>query len=157
MLIVDDEPLVRDVLARVLADHHDVTTADSGLAALDVMSTMTFDVIVCDVMMPGMTGCDLHEKLLRVAPDQARRMIFVTGGATTAEARAFVETVPNPVLGKPFEVEALRELIERQIREHGPAPEERASSREPRTASIHYQTSPNDLAGLDAARRREQG
>lgn len=68
-------------------------------------------------MMPVMTGMDLHEEILSVAPDQAERMVFMTGGAVTPRARDFVATVPNPVLDKPFDMKALREMIRRRATE----------------------------------------
>lgn len=47
-----------------------------------------FDVILCDLMMPDTTGMDLHHELVRIAPDQVDRMVFMTGGAFTAKARS---------------------------------------------------------------------
>jgi FixJ family two-component response regulator len=62
-------------------------------------------------MMPEMTGMDLHDQLLRDAPHLAKRIIFLTGGAFTARARTFLETVPNLRIEKPFDADALREAI----------------------------------------------
>jgi CheY-like chemotaxis protein len=69
------------------------------------------DVLFCDLMMPEMTGMDLHAEIVRVAPDQAERMVFLTGGAVTTRARDFVAAVPNPVIDKPFDVKRLREIV----------------------------------------------
>jgi hypothetical protein len=49
-----------------------------------------------------MTGMDLYEELSRIAPDQAQRMVFFTGGAFTDRAREFLKGVPNPCIEKPF-------------------------------------------------------
>ncbi|HMI93714.1 MAG TPA: response regulator, partial [Polyangiales bacterium] len=76
-----------------------------------------FDVILCDLMMPHMTGMELHAKLLRSHPEQAKRMVFMTAGAFTPRARAFLESVPNPRLEKPFDPQSLRALIERLAQE----------------------------------------
>jgi CheY-like chemotaxis protein len=70
-----------------------------------------FDAVVCDLMMPVVTGMDLYAELLRVAPDVAGRIIFMTGGAFTARARAFIESVANPVLEKPIDLGKLRTFI----------------------------------------------
>jgi CheY-like chemotaxis protein len=70
-----------------------------------------FDVILSDVMMPEVTGMEMHEQLLRVAPGQAQRMIFLTGGAFTATAREFLDRVPNLTIEKPFEGRKLIALI----------------------------------------------
>jgi CheY-like chemotaxis protein len=62
-------------------------------------------------MMPEMTGIDLYEELHRAAPEQAARMVFLSGGAFTARAQAFLKRVPNAHLEKPFTMEDLHALI----------------------------------------------
>jgi len=70
LLIVDDEPLFASSLRRVLASEHVVTVANSGRAALDRLRRgERFDVVLCDLMMPEMTGADLHAELLALAPE----------------------------------------------------------------------------------------
>lgn len=61
-----------------------------------------FDVILSDLMMPDLTGADLHAQFLHVAPDQAARMIVLTGGATTAAAQGFLSSDVVPIVFKPF-------------------------------------------------------
>ncbi|MBA3672703.1 MAG: response regulator, partial [Gemmatimonadaceae bacterium] len=75
-----------------------------------------FDLILCDLMMPDMTGMQLHAELSRVAPDQADRMIFLTGGAFTNEARQFLSEIPKEHLEKPFEPANLRAIVQRYLR-----------------------------------------
>jgi len=114
VLVVDDEPLVADVLAGLLHGH-EVTVAHSASAALDeVRNRDGFDVVFCDLMMPGMSGTELHERLNDEHPELAERMIFVTGGQFTERARSFLARVSNPTLSKPFSrSEVLRPLAER--------------------------------------------
>jgi DNA-binding NtrC family response regulator len=112
ILVVDDDPRVASALARALAPDHDVTVAALASVALNkVAGGERFDVILCDLMMPQMTGMDLHAELCRVAPDQAEKMIFLTGGAFTSNARDFLSGVPNIQIEKPFDVTALRALV----------------------------------------------
>ena len=83
--------------------HHEVMVLTSGHEVVaGIASGERFDAILSDLMMPNMTGMDLYEELLRIAPDQAERMIFFTGGAFTDRARDFLKGVPNPCLEKPF-------------------------------------------------------
>ncbi len=84
----------------------------SGREALaQTANGQRFDIILCDLTMPGMGGDDVYREVERIAPDQAERMVFVMGGATTETRREFMASVPNPILEKPFEVAKLREMI----------------------------------------------
>jgi PAS domain S-box-containing protein len=110
ILVVDDEPLVGRAVQRILAPH-EVVACTSGAAALAQLSRASFDLVLCDLMMPDMTGIELHARLAAKAPDVARRMVFLTGGAFTVEARAFLAEIPNARLEKPFEPAALRAVV----------------------------------------------
>jgi PAS domain S-box-containing protein len=112
VLVIDDEPMVRDVLARLLAAHHDVTTAESGQAALAVMAGSTFDVIVCDVMMPGVSGCDVHRRVATAYPGTERRIVFITGGTFAPELDRYVTSTGNRCLTKPFKLEQVLAAVD---------------------------------------------
>src|ERR1041384_8840369 len=66
-----------------------------------------FDVIVCDIMMPHLSGIEYFGELRRRNAELASRVVFMTGGVFNAAAQQFVRTVPNPLLEKPFETGAL--------------------------------------------------
>jgi signal transduction histidine kinase len=122
VLLVDDEPAIGRVLTRALEGLHDVEATASGRALLArIAAGERFDVIISDLMMPEMTGMDLHAELRSVAPDQAERMVFLTGGAFTSRARDFLSTVENPVIEKPLErkdlVGAIAAMLERKGRQ----------------------------------------
>jgi hypothetical protein len=61
--------------------------------------------------MPEVTGMEIYEELARIAPDQAKRMVFLSGGAFTERAREFLDQVPNPRIEKPFEMTNLMAII----------------------------------------------
>jgi signal transduction histidine kinase len=117
ILVVDDEPMVSTALRRVLAEDHDVVELNR---AADVLARVEvgerFDLIVSDLMMPAMTGMDLHDALIKCAPDQASKMIFLTGGAFTARARTFLDTVSNIRIEKPFDASVLCAIVNERIR-----------------------------------------
>jgi PAS domain S-box-containing protein len=114
ILVVDDEPNVTLALQRSLAADHEVATANSAQAALRLVSEGSrYDLILCDVMMPGMTGMDLYNELGRCAPEQAGRMVFMTGGAFTPRTVSFLREVPNLKISKPLDLTQLRELVGR--------------------------------------------
>lgn len=113
MLLVDDEPMVGKAVRRLLAAH-DVTVLERAQEAQALLDRgEAYDVILCDLMMPGMTGMALHAWLTVRAPAQAARMYFLTGGAFSDEAQAFLERHAERRLEKPFDPATLRELVAR--------------------------------------------
>ncbi len=116
VLVVDDDAKVAAGVSRVLREEHDVVVATSGRAALEhLLSGQRVDVILCDLMMPEMTGMDFHEEVSRVAPMDAAKIVFLTGGAVTSSARAFLEATSNERLPKPFDILAMRKLVRRRV------------------------------------------
>jgi len=90
-----------------------VTTLASGTEALACIARgERFEAILLDVMMPEITGMEVYERLKLLVPEQAARVIFVTGGAFTASAREFLDRVPNPRVEKPIDTNDLLALID---------------------------------------------
>ena len=123
MLIIDDEPLIGAALVRRLPEH-EVVTETSALAALArIRAGARFDLILCDVMMPEMTGIAFFAQLERDQPALAARVVFMTGGAFTPAAREFLDRVPNPRLEKPVDLHNVRALLSDRLRpSHSPPP-----------------------------------
>ncbi len=102
VLVIDDDPMVCRSLTRLLQAHHTVesiTEATEGL--LRIEAGERFDVILCDVMMPEVSGVDFYERLRVSVPDQAARVVFVTGGVFSPESRAFLDEGKHRVIEKP--------------------------------------------------------
>jgi CheY-like chemotaxis protein len=115
VLVIDDEPLVRAAIAEALAAENEVVhvgAAKEGLALM-LAAREPFDVVLCDLMMPVMTGMDLYVEVVRAAPSQAGRIVFMTGGVFTARAKAFLESVSNACLEKPLQIGKLRSVLAR--------------------------------------------
>jgi len=116
VLIVDDDWRVAQSLALILGDEHDVSicTAASEVLA-QVAEGARYDALICDLMMPGMTGIELFYELEVAAPELARHMLFATGGAFTAAAQSFVEKMQSRVVAKPFRSDQLRRTVARTV------------------------------------------
>jgi CheY-like chemotaxis protein len=115
VLVIDDEPSVGLLVEMVLSDH-DVTTTTSAREALDwIIQGRRFDVILCDLMMPYVTGMDFYAELTRLAPEQATRVIFLTGGAFTPRADEFLDEVQNLRIDKPFDIDVLSAAVNDRV------------------------------------------
>lgn len=117
VLIVDDDTRVSKALGRLLVRHR-VELSDSGEDALSRLIAEPFDVVICDLMMPGMSGLELFDRLEREHPAIARRFLFTTGGAWSAQSRAFISKHSRRVITKPFKRERLNRSIDWIVRIH---------------------------------------
>jgi PAS domain S-box-containing protein len=105
VLVVDDDRMVRDALARFLTHHHEVVAVDGGAAALAAAMQHEFDAIICDMMMPGIDGREVHRRMADAQPGRERRIVFITGGTFGPELDVFLSSVGNRCLTKPFRIE----------------------------------------------------
>jgi len=116
ILVVDDEPLVGKAVQRVLASQHEVVVESAARSAMArIEQGETFDLVLCDLMMPQMTGMDLHAAVSRAAPAMAERFVFLTGGAFTPAAREFLDRAARRRIDKPFEPADLRDLVNAEL------------------------------------------
>jgi signal transduction histidine kinase len=112
VLIVDDDPLVLATLTRMVGRGSTVVPVTTALAALEVLEhDQAFDAILCDLMMPEMTGMEFKGWLSSTLPELASRMVFMTGGPFAPEARQFLQQSSAPCLEKPFTPDALRAAL----------------------------------------------
>jgi PAS domain S-box-containing protein len=113
VLIVDDEPALASALGAFLSLEHHVTVVGRGDQALALLSAgQRFDAIVCDVLMPKISGIELYEELERSHPEMVTRMIFMTGAATMPRVAEFLARIRNARLDKPIDVEQLKRTID---------------------------------------------
>jgi signal transduction histidine kinase/ActR/RegA family two-component response regulator len=113
LLAVDDEALLLKAYRRMLTSHHDIETTLGAKEALRLFGQdRGFDVVLCDLQMPEMSGSELYETVRNRWPELAQRFIFITGGACSPEARQFLESPGLASIHKPFQVAELLDLIE---------------------------------------------
>ena len=116
ILVVDDEPSIGEVIRRILADEYRVMLTTSGAEAHKLLQEdQGFDAIICDLMMPDVTGMELYQVLAEEFPALAQVMVFITGGAFTPRAMEFVARNRNPLIEKPLRPSQLLEIIQQVI------------------------------------------
>jgi PAS domain S-box-containing protein len=116
ILVVDDELMIGHLARRALSGEHDVFLESSGRSAIGrIAAGDRFDVILCDLMMPEVTGMDLHGEVSKLDPRLASDMVFMSGGAFTPDARAFLAEVPNARIEKPFNLVDLRNVVNARL------------------------------------------
>jgi two-component system cell cycle sensor histidine kinase/response regulator CckA len=113
--VIDDDPMVCRSLTRLIASQHDVVPFTSPTEALEAIFSdeQSFDAILCDVMMPEMSGIEVYQQIVERDPALAARLVFVTGGAFSAEARSFLEAGQHRVIEKPATQATLLRAIAR--------------------------------------------
>ncbi|MFN0247935.1 MAG: response regulator [Kofleriaceae bacterium] len=117
VLVVDDEEPLVEAIRKYLSGDHDVTAVTSAHTALELLQGgARYDVVLCDLMMPQVTGIELYAEVKKLDLSQAQRMVFLTGGAFTPAAREFLDGSTNPKLEKPFDLKELRKFVNELIR-----------------------------------------
>ncbi len=111
VLVVDDEVLVRRTVARILRGYEVTMVGSAAEAAQLLLGGATFDLVLCDLMMPEMSGIELYTWMSREAPAGAARMRFMTGGACTDEAIGFLTEMAGRYIEKPFNAVTLRDAV----------------------------------------------
>jgi CheY-like chemotaxis protein len=116
-MFIDDDRLVLKLLTRLFEAEHEIVATLSASDALAIVAQQqqTFDLIFCDVMMPNTSGIAFFEKLAQIAPELSDRVVFMTGGAFNAVAQQFLAQVPNPHVAKPFDLAAIRALVQARV------------------------------------------
>ncbi len=115
--MIDDEAHLGVTLSMGLRDLADVASVRSGSEGVRVLlADDRYDLILCDLMMPDLTGMDVFEQVVRERPSLRSRFVFMTGGAVTERARKFLEQVPDQRLDKPFRLEQVEALLRRGIK-----------------------------------------
>jgi DNA-binding response OmpR family regulator len=120
LLIVDDEVVFSGSLRRLFSNEHEVSVANRGNDVIGLLRDgERFDAILCDLVMPEVSGIDLYKELRRIAPDQADCVIFLTGGAFSEHAQHFLDGIANPWFEKPCNLELLRAAVREVVVRNG--------------------------------------
>ena len=111
VLVVDDERSILVLMERVLGRSHSVVTVRSASDALALLrSGQQFDLVICDLHMPGMDGREFFKALQVVEPRLADSMVFMSGDSSE-DATEFFDRLPNAVVTKPFDLAKFRQTV----------------------------------------------
>ncbi|MBO6940210.1 MAG: response regulator [Deltaproteobacteria bacterium] len=111
ILLIDDEESICRAYQRMLRPHQVVWVGPEGALSTLADPEVDFDLILCDLMMPGMNGVEVYERVRILRPGLLSRIVFLTGGVFTEPVRAFLDTVPNRVLSKPATKDDILEAV----------------------------------------------
>src|SRR5207244_1336029 len=104
VLIIDDENLVVALLRRILEGEYDVVAAGSGSEGLELLDAdAESDVVLCDLMLPDISGIEVYHRAERRRPELAARFVFLTGGIFPDATMVGLDKIPNPRVRKPFD------------------------------------------------------
>jgi len=113
VLVVDDDPGVRESFRLILEDHYDVVDVADGPSALDVVRASAVDLVLLDIRLPGMDGIEVLERIK--ALDEGIEVILVTAVKTVRTAVAAMKLGAFDYLTKPFEEDELLSLSRRAL------------------------------------------
>jgi CheY-like chemotaxis protein len=121
VLVIDDDPVVGRSIVRLLRTSTDAVAVTSGREAQSLLADgRDYDLILCDLMMPDVSGAEVHAWVVRERPDLAPRVVFLSGGATTVETQRFLDESAPRCLIKPVPAHVLRELVAEHAQSSAP-------------------------------------
>jgi nitrogen-specific signal transduction histidine kinase len=115
LLLIDDEPLVLRSLKRMLARHQVDVAAGGAEALAKLAANSDYDLIFCDLMMPGVDGAAVHAAMVERFPQLVERLVFCSGGAFTPRTKSFLEQSTQPLVEKPMTPESFSDIAQRVL------------------------------------------
>jgi DNA-binding NtrC family response regulator len=117
VLVIDDEAAVGRTIQRLLGEQFEVVVLTAGREAIELLvgKEEDFDLILCDLTMPDVTGMDVFTRTTQARADIGQRFVFMTGGTFSPRARDFLDQVANERLDKPFDLQTVRNLARSRV------------------------------------------
>jgi CheY-like chemotaxis protein len=117
VLVIDDEAAVGRTIQRLLGEQYQVVVLTAGSEAIELLvaGKADFDLILCDLTMPDITGMDVYTRSVEARAELRDRFVFMTGGTFSPRTRDFLDQVPNERLDKPFDLQTVRNLARNRV------------------------------------------
>ena len=112
LLLIDDDPLIRDILYELLSPSHECHTADRAEQALEYLEIETYDVVVTDIAMPGLGGLEI---LKRIRERHRDTPVIIISGKAQESAEEFIEMGAFAYFAKPFQLAEVEDAVIRAI------------------------------------------
>ena len=113
ILVVDDDAVIRDTLCELLASDHHCQPVSTAEEALRELQTQSFDVVLTDISMPGLSGRELLQRVLNLYPEMP--VIIVSGLSDQDQAQSLISGGAFDYLLKPFRLEVVEESVRRAV------------------------------------------
>ncbi len=119
LLVVDDEESIRQVFTRVLRrSGYEVETVADGETALKHILQHDYDLVLCDINIPNLSGDQIYAELAQKKPDMLPRLLFITGDTHSHRIQQFISKVDNPFLAKPFDLDDFLRAVQQALAGH---------------------------------------
>jgi CheY-like chemotaxis protein len=120
ILVLDDEKSIAEMLGEMLGLlGYTPTLCHAGAQALDMIDRQDFDLVISDFRMPLMNGRQFYEQAIKKKAALARRVIFLTGDVVNEETQAFLKSIGNPHMAKPFNLNNVKAIVAEALQTHG--------------------------------------
>ena len=117
ILVLDDEKALAEMLGEMLGLlGYTPTVSNSPYHALELLNQQDFDLVISDFRMPGINGRQFYDLATQRHPDLARRILFLTGDVVNEQTQAFLTSIGNPHIAKPFNLTSVKRVVEECIR-----------------------------------------
>ena len=113
ILVVDDDEVIRDTLCELLSFEYSCQTADTAEEALAKLEAQSFDVVLTDISMPGLSGMELLGRVLKLYPGTP--VIMISGLSDQEQAQSLISQGAFDFLLKPFRLEVVEESVKRAL------------------------------------------
>jgi two-component system NtrC family sensor kinase len=122
ILIIDDEHFITEVLQRALEkDGYSTQAVQDGQQAAEALSDLSFDLILCDLELPGTNGLALYKNVVDLQPSLGNRFVFMTGEMLNPDVQDFLSRMQLPLLMKPFDLNELLRTVEATLNKLRPS------------------------------------
>jgi len=116
VLVIDDEEDQLDVILHILKNKYIADGVTSGKEALDKLAKETYDLIICDIKMPGLDGAGIYEWIKENRPVMENKILFSTGDMLGPKAEKIINRIGDNYIIKPYNVEELLRKVENIIK-----------------------------------------